>query len=97
MYVCNDPIFFPKVVQEIKSKKYDRCFYDYLMALNIDGFDFTNESPKTSFYNDMIEINRPILTNFMLYLYHTNLEDATGATLFNMFGIYLQQMNIVNK
>ena len=41
--ICNDPIFFPKVVQEIKSKKYDRCFYDYLMSLNIDGFDFLTE------------------------------------------------------
>ena len=95
--ICNDPIFFPKVVQEIKSKKYDRCFYDYLMNINIDGFDFTNERPKTSFYNDMVELNRPILTNFMLYLYHTPTEEATGATLFNMFGIYLQHMNIVNK
>ena len=95
--ICNDPIFFPKVVQEIKSKKYDRCFYDYLMNINIDGFDFTNERPKTSFYNDMVELNRPILTNFMLYLYHTPTEEATGTTLFNMFGIYLQQMNIVNK
>lgn len=95
--ICNDPVFFPKVVQEIKSKKYDRCFYDYLMNLNIDGYDFTNERPKTSFYNDMVELNRPILTNFMLYLYHTQTEEATGATLFNMFSIYLQQMNIVNK
>lgn len=95
--ICNDPIFFPKVVEEIKSKKYDRCFYDYLMNININGFDFTNERPKTSFYNDMVELNRPILTNFMLYLYHTKTEEATGATLFNMFGIYLQQMNIVNK
>ena len=67
------------------------------MTLNIDDFDFTNERPKTSFYNDMVELNRPILTNFMLYLYHTPTEEATGATLFNMFGVYLQQMNIVNK
>jgi len=95
--ICNDPVFFPKVVQEIKSKKYDRCFYEYLMNININGFDFTNERPKTSFYNDMVELNRPILTNFMLYLYHTQTEEATGATLFNMFSIYLQQMNIVNK
>jgi hypothetical protein len=95
--ICNDPIFFPKVVQEIKSKKYDRCFYEYLMAIKIDDFDFTNERPKTSFYNDMVELNRPILTNFILYLYHININDATGATLFNMFSNYLNRMNIINK
>ena len=95
--ICNDPVFFPKVVEEIKSKKYDRCFYEYLMNMDIKNFNFTTERPKTSFYNDMVELNRPILTNFMLYLYHTRTEEATGATLFNMFGIYLQQMNIVNK
>ena len=95
--ICNDPVFFPKVVEEIKNKKYDKCFHDYLMAVDIKNFNFTTERPKTSFYNDMVELNRPILTNFMLYLYHSTVQEITGAALFNLYSIYLQKLNIVNK
>jgi hypothetical protein len=95
--ICNDPVFFQKVVEEIKNKKYDKCFYDYLMTVNIKDFNFTTERPKTSFYNDMVELNRPILTNFMLYLYHSTVQEMTGAALFNLYSVYLQKLNIVNK
>ena len=37
------------------------------------------------------------MNNFILYLYHTKTTEASGATLFKMFSIYLQQINIVNK
>ena len=35
------------------------------MAVDIKDFNFTTERPKTSFYNDMVELNRPILTIFI--------------------------------
>jgi hypothetical protein len=67
------------------------------MAVDIKDFNFTTERPKTSFYNDMVELNRPILTNFMLYLYHSTIQEATGALLFNFFSNYLLKLNIANK
>ena len=62
------------------------------MAMDIEIFDFTTEHQKTSFYNDMVQLNRPKLTNFMFYLHHKATEEATGATMccniINMFGNY---------
>ena len=42
-----------------------RAFYDYLMSIECDDYDFTGERVKTEFYNDMKEHNIPVLIKFL--------------------------------
>jgi len=64
---ANDSVYFSELLDEIKSGKYDRAFYDYLMGIDISNYDFTNERPITSFYNDMQQMNVPPIAKFLEY------------------------------
>ena len=49
----------------MNSGKIDRLFYNYLMSIDVNNYDFTNNRPITSFYNDMKELNKPTLIIFI--------------------------------
>ena len=58
--IANNFEYFKKLNDEINDKSYDRAFFNYLMSMDIYNFDFTNNRPITSFYNNMKELNTPI-------------------------------------
>jgi hypothetical protein len=44
------------------------------MSIDCSEYDFTNNRPKTNFYNDLQELNKPVLITFLdldlIYLYY---------------------------
>jgi hypothetical protein len=109
---CNDKIanngeYFRSLYNEIEGEQKDeiaRAFYDYLMAINCDSFDFTNERISTEVYDDMKEQNKPIIIMFLEDLVKRNvIKDKTneikfkqperikGFTLYDKFNGFLMR------
>jgi hypothetical protein len=63
--ICNNREYFTALLKEMKEGTYDRAFYDYLLNINIDGYDFTRNRPITLFYESMREMNIPIIARFL--------------------------------
>ena len=63
--ICNNKDYFTALKKEMDSKIYDRSFYEYLLNIDSDEYDFTNNRPKTDFYSDLQELNKPALINFI--------------------------------
>lgn len=86
--ICNDAEYFNKLNDEMYSGRYDRAFYDYLMAMDVKTYNFTKNRVITDFYKDMQEINTPVIA---LFLYNKICEYNGGemcyksTALFNEF------------
>jgi len=62
--ICNNKQYFTELHEELKKGEYDRAFYNYMTDIQCDNYDFTNNRPKTSYYNDLQELNKPPLIYF---------------------------------
>ena len=98
--IANDNKYFSKLIKEIESKKYDRTFYDYLMSLESDDYDFTNNRPETEFNKDLKEHNIPVIARFlenMIYEKPDKIDDEdefSASSIFNDFSLYLETNKI---
>jgi Family of unknown function (DUF5906)/Primase C terminal 2 (PriCT-2) len=63
--ICNNAEYFNTLVDAMNSGRYDRAFYDYLMAIDVNKYDFTKKRPMTEFYKDAQEINTPVMALFL--------------------------------
>ena len=66
--IANNREYFKALRNEIEGDNKDdiaKAFYDHLMSIDCDDFDFTGERVKTEFYNDMKEHNIPVLIKFL--------------------------------
>ena len=99
---CNDKIannykYFTELRDEMKSKKYDRALYDYLMNIDSDNFDFVSKRPITSYYENMKEQNMPIIFQFAEDLiFHKEDETeliAYSSDLFSLYNEFLKASN----
>jgi hypothetical protein len=66
--IANNREYFKALRKEIEGDEKDdiaKAFYDYLMGIECDDYDFTGERVKTEFYNDMKEHNIPVLIKFL--------------------------------
>jgi len=66
--IANNREYFKALREEIEGDKKDdiaKAFFDYLMSIECDDYDFTGERVKTEFYNDMKEHNIPVLIKFL--------------------------------
>jgi len=66
--IANNREYFKALRNEIEGVNKDdiaKAFYDHLMSIDCDDFDFTGERVKTEFYNDMKEHNIPVLIKFL--------------------------------
>jgi hypothetical protein len=110
---CNDKIanngeYFNELYNEIEGEQRDkisRLFYDYLMNIDCDSFDFTNERILTEVYEDMKEQNKPIIINFLENFVKCNVikdketnqikmkepERIQGFTLYDKFNGFLMR------
>ena len=66
--IANNREYFKALRNEIEGDNKEsiaKAFYDHLMSIDCDDFDFTGERVKTEFYNDMKEHNIPVLIKFL--------------------------------
>ena len=66
--IANNREYFKALRNEIEGKEKDDItlsFYNHLMSIECDDYDFTGERVKTEFYNDMKEHNIPVLIKFL--------------------------------
>ena len=91
--ICNNKEYFDALRNEMNTGDYNRAFYDYWMSLDINNYDFTNNRPETSFYNDTKELNTPVMVKFLEHIIDINSSDNiksyTATELYNYFNSYL--------
>ena len=91
--IANNGTYFDSLRKEIEGEDKDqisKSFYDYLMSIECDDFNFTNGRVKTNLYNDMKEHNIPILIKFLEAEIKTNIYKCptTKETKLKEKGIY---------
>ena len=86
-----------ELINEMNSGKYDRAFYNYLLSIESNDYDFTNNRPITSFYEEMKEMNLPVIAKFLedLCYEYTNIVESefTSGNMYNKFNDYIKQNN----
>ena len=92
---CNNGPYFTALIKEMNSGKYDRAFYDYLMSIECDDYDFTNNRPVTEFYSDMKEMNIPLIARFLAdeIVKFKKTNSYFGSKLYNDFQEYIKRYN----
>lgn len=95
--IANNFEYFTKLNEEINNKSYDRAFFNYLMNVDVNNYDFTNNRPITSFYNNMKELNTPILAKFfenMIDKYNSSTTvNFTASSLYDNFNNFIKDNN----
>jgi hypothetical protein len=91
--ICNNNEYFTKLIKEIKSEEYNKAFYDYLMSLESDDYDFTNNRPETEFNKDLKENNIPVIAKFLEDLIFKKdnkmIELFNASTIYDLYSDYL--------
>ena len=92
---ANNKEYFTNLYAEINSGKYDKAFYNYFLNVNLNGFDFINERPTTSFYNNMKELNTPIIVKFLEKVIDENNKNCSFSStqLFDNFNEFIKTNN----
>ena len=96
--ICNNKEYFIALKKEMDSGEYNKAFFNYLMSIECGHYDFTNERPKTNFYNDLQELNKPPLINFIenFILEHKekdNIIEIASSLLYTKFNDYVTKFN----
>lgn len=99
---CNDKLannkeYITNLLTEIRSKKYNMCFYKWLISIDSNDYDFTNNRPITNLYNDMQEMNIPPLALFLKQIVINKLNMCQSSSLFKRFNEFLEKYNINGK
>jgi hypothetical protein len=101
--IANDPKYFDALNKEIESKKYDRAFYDYLLSIDSDNYNFTSNRPETEFNKDLKEMSVPVLSKYLETLLFKNanlkLKEVTipAYKIFQSYCNYLSENNFKNE
>ena len=92
---ANNKEYFTNLYAEIESGKYDKAFYDYFINIDLSNFDFTNKRPITNFYNNMKELNIPVLARFFESIVDEDKKDNkySSTELFNKFNDFVKANN----
>jgi len=102
--ICNNKEYFNLLYNELNKGEYDKAFYDYLINIDCDDYDFTNNRPKTNYYNDLQELNKPVLINFIEdFIIKNNYKNAekiveiSSGNLYNNFMEYNNKFNFKSQ
>jgi hypothetical protein len=101
--IANDPKYFDPLIKEINSKKYDRAFYDYLLSIDSDEYNFTTNRPETDFNKDLREMSIPILSKYLESLLFKNADSKLEEVkipankMFESYSNYLIENNFKNE
>ena len=91
--ICNNAVYFKNLIDEMNSGKYNKIMYDYLLNIDCENYDFTNNRPITSFYEDMKEMNTPLIVKFFRHILLCGDEKYFGAALFKEFNDFIKANN----
>ena len=95
--ICNNKEYFDALIAEMNREQYDKAFYNYLMSIDVNNYDFTNNRPITKFYNDMKEMNKPTLIIFLETIIEKNYKQqfykVVSSSLFLDFNDFLNKFN----
>lgn len=89
---CGNVEYFSDILKEINDQRYNKCFYNHLMSLDSDNFNFENK-PKTTLYKDLQEMNRPVMALFLSSLIYENITKIKANHLFDRFKSYIERYN----
>jgi len=100
---CNNEIsnnydYFKALRNEIDSGTVDRAFYEYLMELDSDNFDF-NDRPKTELYEEMKDAHRDVMIDFLEDLINENKRldiknlKLYASDFFELFNTFIRKGN----
>jgi hypothetical protein len=101
--IANDAEYFNALNKEIKSKKYDRVFYDYLLSIESDNYNFTTNRPETDFNKDLKEMSIPIISKYLETLLFKNADQKLkeiklpANKMFESYCGYLTKNNFKNE
>lgn len=99
--IANNREYFDALIDEMNSGKYDKAFYDYLMSIDIERYDFTNNRPITDFYKNIRELNKPSLIVFIEDLIYKNTNkkviEIPSNELFNLYSDFCIKSNFKNN
>ena len=89
--------YFTGLRAELNDGDYDKAFYNFLMSIDCDNYDFTNNRPKPSFYNDIQEFNKPALINliehFLIENYKKTNIEISSSQFYTKFNDYITKYN----
>ena len=88
--VKNNYQYFKKLIKAFNNKSLVRTFYDYLMGINLDDFDPTNDRPKTEIYEELQRVNIPIIARFFedKFYHKSSVVKFTGKQFYSEFDKY---------
>lgn len=95
----NNKTYYSKLVEIMKNPIVLSAWYDYLMSLDVDKFDFVNGRPKSKLYNEIVEACASNVTKFMAYLLDGIEEDdekvmkCTASKLFKTYNDWKTSTN----
>ena len=65
------------------------------MSIDCENYDFTNNRPKTSYYNDIKELNIPPLISFIEHfvLENNKIKEISSSSFYTKFNDYITNYN----
>jgi hypothetical protein len=91
--IAQNKVYFDELYKDFESDDIAIAFYEYLMNINIDDFDFIKDRPDTNFYKTLREHNIPIFLKFVESEYENSIRknkiEKDYSDLFNDFSNYL--------
>ena len=97
--ICNNVDYFNALRNELNNGEYDKAFFNYLMSFDCENYDFTNNRPKTNYYNDMQELNIPPLISFIenFVIENNNIKnkilEISSSAFYTKFNDYITKFN----
>ena len=92
--VANNNNYFNLLYEEINGGYYDRAFYNFFKSVNLENYDFINKRPITNFYNNMKEMNIPILVKFFENVIDKNVRKISASDFFSYFNEFIKNNNL---
>jgi len=95
--LANNEEYILPLVNEIKSKKYNMCIYEWLFSIDSENYNFCKNRPQTNLYNEMQSMNIPPLALFLKQIVIKKVDKCQSTSLFKKFNEYLEKYNINGK
>ena len=90
--IANNKDYFDDLYKEFESDDIAIAFYEYLMSIDCDKYDFTGNRPETDFYRNMQQMNIPIIAKFLEEQVNKYINKEPIKTYKDLFGNYMNYL-----
>jgi hypothetical protein len=89
--MCQNAEYFDKLDKVMESEEVAGAFYDYLVHMDLKGFNFQNR-PQTEYYKELQRINIPSWAKFFSWTYNLDYSQKTysGVELYSAYKRYVE-------